>query len=79
MTDFPKFDAAYKSMLLPENPDRFSLLAAQANFNIYHNNLWHGTGLRFAESIVQACVDNLLLHGYDDAANQLIKEFGVEQ
>ena len=79
MSDFPEFDAAYKSMLLPENPDKFSLLAAQSNFNIYHNNLWHGTGQRFASAIVQECVDNLFLHGYDDAANQLLAHFKDER
>jgi hypothetical protein len=32
----------------------------------------------FAELIVRECVDNLFLHGYDDAANQVTKHFGVE-
>ena len=75
-SDFPEFDAAYKSMLLPENPDRFARLAAEVHFNVYHSNIWRGTGQRFAHAIVQACVDNLFLHGYDDAANQLTKDFG---
>lgn len=29
----------------------------------------------FAESIVQSCIDTLFLNGYDDAANQLTKDF----
>ena len=32
----------------------------------------------FAELIIQECVDNLFLYGYDDAANQVTKHFGVE-
>ena len=32
----------------------------------------------FAELIIQECVDNLFLHGYDDAVNQVLKHFGVE-
>jgi hypothetical protein len=78
-SDFPEFDRAYKSMLLPENPDQFDLIAAEVNFSIYHNNLWHGTGQRFAHAVVQACVDNLFLNGYDDAANQLTKHFGAKE
>jgi hypothetical protein len=55
-SDFPEFDAAYNRMLLPDNPERFDILAANANFNIYHNDLWRGTARRFAESIVQECI-----------------------
>jgi hypothetical protein len=32
----------------------------------------------FAELIVQECMANLHLHGYDDAMNQLKEHFGVE-
>ena len=31
---------------------------------------------KFAELIVQECIDNLYLNGYDDAADQVIKHFG---
>lgn len=34
---------------------------------------------KFAELIVQECVDNLFLHGYDDAANQVIKHFEIKK
>jgi hypothetical protein len=33
---------------------------------------------RFAELLIQECVDNLFLHGYDDAADQIIKYFGLK-
>jgi len=33
---------------------------------------------RFAELIVQECVTNLYLNGYDDAVIQIQKHFGVE-
>jgi|APGre2960657373_1045057.scaffolds.fasta_scaffold223859_1 hypothetical protein len=33
---------------------------------------------RFAELLIQECVDNLFLHGYDDAADQIIKHFGLK-
>lgn len=62
-SDFPEFDKAYYNMLLPENADVFDHLAAQANFNIYHNDLWHGTARRFAELIVQECAN---LYTHDD-------------
>ena len=54
-SDWPDFDRAYYSVLLPDNPDRFDHIAAQANFNIYHNDLWRGTARRFAEYIVAEC------------------------
>ena len=33
---------------------------------------------KFAELIVEECIANLHLHGYDDALNQLRQHFGVE-
>jgi hypothetical protein len=54
-SDFPDFDSAYYSVLLPDNPDTFDFIAAQANFSIYHNDLWRGTARRFAEYIVEEC------------------------
>jgi hypothetical protein len=33
---------------------------------------------KFAELIVQECVTNLYLNGYDDAVIQIQKHFGVE-
>lgn len=35
---------------------RFEHLAEQASFNIYKSDIWRGTGHRFAESIVQECI-----------------------
>jgi hypothetical protein len=34
---------------------------------------------KFAELIVQECMSNLYLHGYDDAVVQIQKHFGVEE
>lgn len=34
---------------------------------------------KFAELIIEQCVDNLFLHGYDDAANQVIKHFEIKK
>ncbi len=56
MSDFPEFDRAYKTVLLKDPEDRFEQLAAQANFNIYHSDIWRGTARKFAELIVQECV-----------------------
>ena len=35
--------------------DPFKAIADRAHFNIYHSDLWNGTGRRFAEMIVQEC------------------------
>lgn len=55
MSDFPEFDRAYKTVLVKDLEDRFEQLAAQANFNIYHSDIWRGTARKFAESIVKEC------------------------
>ena len=34
---------------------------------------------KFAKLIVQECMANLHLHGYDDAMNQVKQHFGVEE
>jgi hypothetical protein len=79
MSDFPEFDAAYDTLLLPEDADRFNHIAAATRFNIYNSPIWRLQGRKFSQAIMQECVDNLFLNGYDDAANQLIKHFGVEE
>ena len=56
MSDFPEFDAAYQTILIKDLEDRFEQLAAQANFNVYHSDIWRGTARKFAESIVKECV-----------------------
>jgi len=56
MSDFPDFDQAYKTVLVKDLEDKFEQLAAEANFNIYHSDIWRGTARKFAESIVRECV-----------------------
>ena len=34
---------------------------------------------KFAELIVQECMSNLYLHGYDDARTQIKQHFGVDE
>ncbi len=38
-----------------KEPDPFKAIADRAHFNIYHSDLWRGTGKRFAEYIVEHC------------------------
>ena len=33
----------------------------------------------YCQLLLTACIDNLYLNGYDDAAEQIIKHFGVEE
>jgi hypothetical protein len=54
-SDFPEFDKSYKSILVKDPTDLFEHFAAQANFNIYHSDIWRGTARRFAEYIVEEC------------------------
>jgi hypothetical protein len=77
MSDFPEFDAAYDTLLLPEDADRFNHIAAATRFNIYNSPIWRLQGRKYSEAVVQDCVNNLRSNGYDDAADQLIKHFGV--
>ena len=82
MSDFPEFQEAYIRALLPDNPDQFDLLAAHANFSLYHSDLWHGTAQRFALSIVQECIrlcDQVDLAGADDCINSIKDHFGIHQ
>jgi hypothetical protein len=78
-SNFPEFDSAYDTVLLPDDADRFNHIAAATRFNIYNSPIWRVQGRKYSEAIIQACVDNLFLHGYDDAAHQLIKEFEIKQ
>lgn len=86
-SDFPEFDAAYKSALLPDNPDKFDLLAAEANFSVYHSDIWHGTARRFAELIVRDSIIDFYRRYLDMNSNEDItvqveryikEQFGVE-
>ena len=58
-SDFPEFDRAYQSALIKDPADLFEQLAARANFNVYHSDIWRGTGRKFAELIVRECADVL--------------------
>jgi hypothetical protein len=42
--------------------------------DLYLDNLFE----KFAELIVEECVSNLRLNGYDDAAETIVKHFGEE-
>ena len=82
-SDFPEFDKSYLKLMLPENPDQFDILAAKANFGIYRHDLWHGTGRRFAESIVRECMEWCDAHATIDGTAQQVRNsiknhFGVE-
>jgi hypothetical protein len=68
--------------------ERIKQLAEQANIQIvkatnYATALAEQGQLKdlekFAELIVQECVTNLYLNGYDDAVIQIQKHFGVEE
>jgi hypothetical protein len=39
---------------------------------------WEHCMEKFTELIVQECMSNLYLNGYDDAMNQIKEHFGVE-
>ena len=84
MSDFPEFDKAFQTVLIKDPTDKFEQLAAQANFNVYHSDIWRGTGRKFAELIVRECSqfiedkfdfcgDELII------AEQILKHFGIEQ
>lgn len=85
-SDFPEFDQAYQNALIKDPADPFEQLAARANFNVYHSDIWRGTGRKFAESIVRECasiydkIDNGNLHqGTDNYLEALQKHFKVER
>ena len=76
MSNFPDFDEAYDTVLLPDDADLFNHIAARTRFNIYNSPIWRTQGRKYSVAVVEECVDNLRLNGYDDAAEQLIKHFG---
>lgn len=87
-SDFPEFDQAYRSVLVKDPTDLFEQLAAEANFNVYHSDIWRGTGRKFAELIVRECAqvseddisdgDACCTNTADRIARQIKKHFGVE-
>jgi len=81
LSDFPEFDQAYRSVLVKDHEDKFERLAAEANFNVYHSDIWRGTGRKFAELIVQECIrlcDQVDLAGADDCIDKIRDHFEVE-
>jgi hypothetical protein len=80
-SDFPEFEKAYRSVLVKDLSDQFEQLAAEANFNVYHSDIWRGTGRRFAELIVKECIrlcDEVDLAGADDCIDKIRDHFGVK-
>lgn len=79
-SDFPEFDKAYQTVLVKDLEDKFEQLAAAANFNIYHSDIWRGTARLFAESIVRECIrlcDQVDLAGADDCIDNIKDHFGI--
>ena len=74
MTDFPEFNEAYNTILIKDPTDKFERLAADANFNVYHSDIWRGTGRKFAEAIVRECV---ACCGSQADKNNLLRHFGI--
>ena len=74
MSDFPEFDQAYHSVLVKDPNDKFESLAAAANFNVYHSDIWRGTGKRFAELIVEECARCC---GSQADRKNILKRFGL--
>ena len=75
MSNFPEFDKAYNNVLIKDPTDKFERLAADANFNVYHSDIWRGTGRKFAEAIVRECVSCC---GSQSDKQNLLKHFGIE-
>lgn len=73
-SDFPEFDKKYLEILLPENADVLDELAAYTNFNIFHHDLWNGTGRRFARAIIEECIKAC---PQEDGRNHIRKHFGI--
>ena len=79
-SDFPEFDQAYQTVLVKDLEDKFEQLAAAANFNIYHSDIWRGTARLFAESIVRECIrqcDKVDIVGADDCIQNIKDYFDI--
>ena len=56
------------------------ILAEQAGYSKDYLEIGLPSNMeKFAELIVQECMTNLYLNGYDDAVVQIQKHFGVEE
>jgi hypothetical protein len=61
--------------------EKIKLLSEQATRNVESANSYHNWVFDkdlFAQLIVEECVSNLRLNGYDDAAETIVKHFGEE-
>lgn len=61
--------------------EKIKLLSEQAVRNVESANSYHSLVFDkdlFAQLIVEECVSNLRLNGYDDAAETIVKYFGEE-
>jgi hypothetical protein len=79
MSDFPEFDRAYKTVLVKDKEDRFEQLAAEANFNVYHSDIWRGTGRKFAELIVRECAGVIHKQIGPKSAIDVLEHFGIQE
>lgn len=80
-SDFSEFDQAYRTVLVKDPEDKFEQLAAEANFNIYHSDIWRGTARRFAEMIVLECavVADETVIGIDKVGEAIKNHFKVKK
>ena len=74
-SDFPEFDKAYETVLLPDNPDILDVLAVKSSFTIFLHDLWRGTGRRFAHAIIQECIKSC---PHEESRNHIRKHFGIK-
>ena len=59
--------------------ERIKELSIKAGFPEWSNHAIEFELEQFAELIVAECMNNLYLHGYDDARTQIKQHFGVEE
>jgi len=63
--------------------ERIKQLVRESNLDVYglgkERYRWEYTVAKFAELLVQECMSELYLHGYDDARTQIKQHFGVEE
>ena len=71
---FDKFNEAYDAALLPDNPDKFNLIAAKTRFNIYNSPIWSGTGRLFALALIEECCQQVRTV----EAEAIRKHFGID-
>ena len=77
-SDFPEFERAYDTVLLPEDADRFNHIAAETRFNIYNSPIWRVQGRKFSEALVRECA-NIALREDHDPYECILRHFGIER